>query len=144
MSEEVTEVKDPQGLLKAYEKAKQDLIDLRNEKKELEKQLESVDDDAVNKWKERAVRAEAKANLESQGIKDADRILKYVSLEGVDFDDEGNLTGIDEKLSGIKEDFPELFDTKKRAGRNSADIHADGTAKTEMSPTERQVAQLFG
>lgn len=145
-TEEITsleDIRDPEAFLKAYHKMKEDLKTLRSENKELTQQIESVDDSEVTKWKERAVRAEAKNNLASQGIKDADRILKYVDLNGVDFDEEGSLTGLDDKLSDIKNDFPELFDAKKRAGRNSADIHADTKVETAKSPTDLQVERIF-
>lgn len=137
------EVKDPQGLLKAYRQLQADITELRNEKKELETRLENTDEEAVGKWKQRAIKAEAKVNLEGQGIKNADRILKYMDFEGVDFDDDGKLTGFDDKLNGIKSDFPELFDPKKRAGRQSADIHDGKPAEKKMSGTEAQVARLF-
>lgn len=145
-TEEITsleDIRDPEAFLKAYKKMKEDLVTLRSENKELKTQVDSTDEEAVNKWKERAVKAEARNALSGQGIKDADRILKYVSLEGVDFDEEGNLSGLDDKLDGIKSDFPELFDIKKRAGRNSADIHADTKVERSLSPTERQVAGIF-
>lgn len=138
------EVKDPQGLLKAYRELQADVTALRSEKKELETRLDSADEEAVSKWKQRAIKAEAKVNLEGQGIKNADRILKYVDLEDVDFEEDGSLKGLDTKLEGIKKDFPELFDTKKRAGRSSADIHADNPAETKMSGTEAQVRRIFG
>lgn len=137
------DINDPEAFLRAYRKMKEDLKALRAENKELATQVESTDESAVNKWKERAVKAEAKANLEGQGIKNADRILKYVSLDGVDFDEEGNLSGLDDKLDTIKADFPELFDVKRRAGRNSADIHADTKVDTQKSATESQVDRLF-
>lgn len=144
MTEHVTEeVKDPQGLLKAYRELQQTVVSLRNEKKELETQLENTSEDAVNEWKKRAVKAEAKVALQGQGIKDTDRLMKYLNLDGVDFDDEGNLSGLDEKVSEVKADFPELFDVKKRAGRSSADIHEKQPAKEEKSTTEMQVDSLF-
>lgn len=143
MSEE-EEVKDPQALLKAYRQLQDDITALRTEKKALETQLESADPEAVEKWRQRAVKAEAKVNLEAQGIKNAERILKYMDLKDVEVDDDGNLKGFDDKLKGIKTDFPELFDTKKRAGRNGADIHADSAADVKRTGTEAQVARIFG
>lgn len=138
MSEE--EVKDPQGLLKAYRELQQDVVTLRDENKSLK---DNSSEDAVNTWKTRALKAEARVSLSDQGIKDADRILKYVDLDGVDFDDEGNLTGLDDKLNEIKSDFPELFDVKRRAGRSSADIHEKTPTKEQKSVTENQVDSLF-
>lgn len=144
MSEVVEEeVKDPQGLLKMYRELQEDVKTLRNENKQLTEQLESTDESAVTKWRERAIKAEAKVNLEGQGIKNAERILKYMDFEGVDFDDNGALTGFDDKLQSIKADFPELFDAKKRAGRSSADIHESNPAKKEMTGTDAQVARIF-
>lgn len=142
MSDEV-EIKDPQGLLKAYEQAKADLVSLRNEKKELEKSLEGLSEETVNKWRTRAVKEAARASLERSGLPDAERILKYLNLDDVDFDDKDQLAGIDEKLEEVKADFPELFDTKRRAGRNSADIHASAPAEAKMTGTQAQLARVL-
>lgn len=138
------EVRDPEAVLAELRRAQEDLKTLRAANKALEDQLAGTDEDAVKKWRDRAIKAEAKVNLEAQGIKDAERILKYVDFDGVDFDDNDKLTGLDEKLSGIKADFPELFDTKRRAGRNSADIHEHRPAEKALSGTEAQVARIFG
>lgn len=144
MTEQQTEeVKNPEAVLAELRRAQEDLKTLRAEKKELEARLESTDEEAVSKWKDRAVKAEAKVNLEGQGIKNADRILKYMDLEGVDFDDNGALTGFEDKLTGIKTDFPELFDPKRRAG-GKADIHAKNEVEVPKTSTEAQVARIFG
>lgn len=137
------EIKDPEAFLSAYYKAMDDAKDTREENKSLKAELEGKSDEAVAKWRERALKAEARATLESQGIKNPDRILKYLSLDGVDFDDEGNLTGLDDKVNEVKNDFPELFDVKKRAGRNSADIHENKPSTPEKSLTESQVDSWF-
>lgn len=140
MTDAVEEIKDPEALIKAYNKAKEDLVALRNANKELEKAkrdlaeaLEARSDEQINKWRDRAVKQAAKAALEGEGIKDAERILKYVDLSGVDFDDNDALTGLDDSLSGVKSDFPELFDAKRRAGSQSVDIHASG-GTTKVDP----------
>lgn len=137
------EIKDPAAVLAELRRAQDDLKSLRAENKELNTRLQATDEEAVTKWRTRAIKAEAKVNLEGQGIKEADRILKYIDLEGVDFDDNEKLTGFDDKVKAIKADFPELFDTKKRAGKSSADIHADKVAEHKMTGTEAQVARIF-
>lgn len=137
------EIKDPEAFLSAYYKAMDDAKETREENKRLRAEVEGTSDEEVSKWRERALKAEARSNLEGQGIKDAERILKYVNLEGVDFDEEGNLTGFDDKLESIKSDFPELFDTKRRAGRSSADIHESKPVNSEKSLTESQVESWF-
>lgn len=149
MTDEV-KIEDPQALLKAHDKLKEDIVNLRAELKATEKERdglkelsESLSPENLEKMKTRAIKAELKAQLESDGIKDADRIIKYIDFSGVDYDEDDKIIGADDKLSEIKTDFPELFDIKKRAGRNSADIHADTPANTQKSTTEAQVDSLF-
>lgn len=143
------EIKDPEGLLKAYNKAKEDLVALRAELAEVAKAKDALDAEreqisgAVEKWKKTALDAKALASLQEQGIKDPERILKYVKLDGVDLDDEGNVTGLDDNLKTVKSDFPELFDVKRRAARTSVDIHADRPAEKPKTGTEAQVERLF-
>lgn len=147
MAERITsldEIENPEAFLNAYYKAMDEAKDFREENKRLTAELEDKSDDAADRWKMRALVAEAKVALEEQGVKDADRIVKRLNLENVDFDDDGNLTGFDESVSEFKADFPELFDTKKRAGRNSADIHENKPAQRELSPSEQQAAALYG
>lgn len=134
------EVKDPQAVLAELRRAQEDLRALRAENKELKKQAESTDHEA---WKERAVRAEAKLALADHGIKDADRVMKYLDLNGLDFDEEGNMTGLDEKLEQVKADLPELFDVKRRVG-GKGDIFADSGEGKVPTASERQAAALLG
>ena len=151
------EVKDPEGLLRAYEKAKKDLEFLRGQIKELEGERDALSSEKaaletefagsteeIGKWRDRVLKGEVTKNLEAQGIKNPERVLKYVDLEGVDLDDEKGLVGFDEKLAVVKTDFPELFDVKRRAARTSVDLHADNPTKPELTGTDAQVARLFG
>lgn len=138
------EIKDIQAFYDAHETAKADLVTLRSEKKELEAQVAGSDEEAVNTWKQRALLAEATHSLETQGVKDASRIVKRLDLSNVDFDEDGNLSGFDDAVTEFKADFPELFDPKRRAGRSSIDANADGAIKKELSPSEVQAAQIYG
>lgn len=133
---EVPEIKDPAGLLKAYEQAKADLVSLRNEHKELKTQFESAP--KGEEWKTRAVNAEVKLALNSQGIKDTDRVMKYVNTEGLDFDENGNLTGLNERLNELKKDLPELFDVKRQVG-GKADIFANDATEVKQDPFVAQI-----
>lgn len=137
------EVKDPEAFLEAHYKAFEDLQRLRGELTEATKELdtlkESTSDEAVAKWRDRAIKAAVKNAVEGEGIKGADRILKYLNLEGVDFDENEKLTGLDEKLTEVKTDFPELFDAKRRAGSQSADIHANKDVKVTADPFRESV-----
>lgn len=135
-------VKNPENLLRMYRELQADVTTLRTENKELKNKVEAADEAAVEKWKSRAVKAEAKQRLETEGVRNAERILKYMKLEGIDFDDDDKLSGFDEKFEEVKTDFPELFDKKRRVG-GGADIHADGKVENEKSLTEQQVAGWF-
>lgn len=144
------EVRDPEGLLKAYEQAKKDLVTLREQVKTLESERDEAVKEAaelpaeITKWRDKVLNGEVTKTLEAQGIKNPERVLKYVDLEGVDFDDEKGLVGFDEKLAVVKTDFPELFDVKRRAARTGVDIHADTPAKPALTGTDAQVAHMFG
>lgn len=133
--EETQEVKDPQALLAAYNKAKEDLIALRDKHKELESKLKELNED---KFRLQALAAETKLALHGQGIKDADRLMPYIGTDGLDFDDEGKVTGLTERLAALKKDLPEVFDPKVRAG-GKADIYQDDSATATQDPFRQQI-----
>lgn len=153
MSDRITslsEIQDEKKFLDAYYGLKKDVEDLRSsvkamekEKSELEKQLEGLSEEAVSKFKEKAIRQEIRSKLVEDGVPNPDGVLKYLDLNGVDYDEDDNLTGVDDKLDALKTDLPLLFDKKARAGRSSVDIHADKPAKAEKTTTEAQVDSLF-
>jgi hypothetical protein len=129
MSEE-NEVKDPAGLLAAYEKAKADLVALRNENKALQSQVETLNAD---EFRARALKAETKLALQAQGIKDVDRLMPYIGTEGLDFDADGKVSGLSERMESLRKDLPEVFDPKVRAG-GKADIFANDSVETKQDP----------
>lgn len=150
MPEEVkkeVEIRDPQGLLDAYEKAKSDLVALRARETTLQKEVDDLKEanspEALEKWRDRAIKQSVLAALQGDGVPNPERILKYMKLEGVDYDDKDELTGLDDKLNEVKADFPELFDKKRRAGRQDVNIHGDNPASVSKSTTEAQVDAMF-
>lgn len=149
MSEEVT-IEDPAALLKAHEKLKEDIVNLRANLKSLEKErdelktaAESLSPENMEKMKQRALKAEIKAQLESEGVPNPDGVIKYLDLNGVDYDEEDKIVGVDEKLDALKSDLPLLFDKKARAGRTSVDANASKPAGATKTTTEAQVDSLF-
>jgi len=50
--------------------------------------------------------------LSKHNIANTERILKFVKFEGLTFDDEFNVLGLDDQIKELKSDFPELFDPK--------------------------------
>lgn len=136
----VEEVKDPTAVLAELRRAQEDLKAVRAENRELKKQAENND---PTEWKERAIKAETKLALSATGLKDTDRLLNYVTTDGIEFDEDGNLTGLDEKLTQLKTDLPELFDPKRRVG-GKADIFADDPAEPKTDPLRQQVRAALG
>lgn len=136
-----TVIKDAEAFLAAHEQLKTDIKAVRDENKGLKQAVEATDEEAVSKWKNRSIRAEALAQLQATGVKDAERILKRIDLSKVDFDENDSLTGLDTSIEEFKTDFPELFDAKRRAA--SADIHANGVAEKAMTTSELQAQALM-
>lgn len=135
-------IEDLEAYVAAHEKAKNDLVALRSEKKELEALASAGSEEEVTKWKDRAIKSEARLAIEATGVKDADRVLKRMNLSEVDFDDEGNLTGFNESLEEFKTDFPEIFDPKVRTG-GKLDANATGVVEPKKSVSEMQAEALL-
>lgn len=141
------EVKDPEAVLAELRRAQEDLKTLRakvtaveTERDSLKEQMDSLDPD---KWKSNALDAQVRLALLNQGIKDADRLMPYIGTEGLDLDETGKVTGLDERLGNLKKDLPEVFDPKVRAG-GKADIFASNPANEKIDPFEAQVKRALG
>lgn len=142
-STETESVQNPEAVLAELRRLQEDFKSLKAERDKLVKEAETLRESAKEDvWRLRALAAETKTALNSQGIKDVDRVMKYVNTDGLDFDENGKLTGLDERLAEWKKDLPEIFDAKRRAG-GKGDIFADSPAEAKMSSTEAQVARLF-
>lgn len=150
MSEEVVEIKDPKAVLEALERAKADAKKYREEAEALKGQVDTLtgrvseleENDASKEWKDKYKALEVKQALSAKGVKDADRVLKFMDLSSVDYDDEGKLAGFDDAVNKVKADLPELFDPKKRVG-GAADLFEKGEVKEKLSGTELQVRKLM-
>jgi minor structural protein GP20 len=140
MSEEeletTEEIQDPKAVLAALDRAKKDAEKWR---KEVDALKSTPGED---KFKDRAMKAEIKNTLHDSGVKNVDRILKHMSLDGIDFDDDGNLVGLESKMKELRDDIPELFDVKKRAG--AIDQFKEGAITKEMTASEKQAAYIQG
>lgn len=99
--------------------------------------------EASEKLRTRALTAEAKLRIAALGVKDTERFAKYIDFSKVQIDDEDNITGLDEQIDGLKGDFAEVFDPKRRVG-GRVDAAADTPPATPKTVTEMQVANLFG
>lgn len=136
---EDTEIRDPEAVLAALERAKKDAQKYRQDSEALRKQLSET---KVDKYKERAVKSEAKLALQEKGIKNPDRIIKHMNLADLDFDEDGNLAGLEGRIAELKEDFPELFSKKHQAG--AIDQFSEGVKAKPLTASEIQARQIRG
>lgn len=134
-NEATPEVRDPAGLLAAYDKAKADLVALRNEHKVLQEQVAGMAD---SPYRAQALAAETRLALQAQGVKDVDRLMPYIGIEGLDFDENNKVTGLEERLANLRKDLPEVFDPKVRAG-GKADIFANDAVEVKENPLKAAV-----
>lgn len=146
-TEEVTEEtleEQFEKVKKALERAKSEAKAFRTERDELKTrvtELEARPDTADLETK--LVKFHAEKYLAGIGVKDSERVLKYVSLDDVSIDAEGNLAGFEEKVNSVKADLPELFDAKKRVG-GAGDAFANGEVESRIDPLREAVKQGLG
>ncbi len=130
----------------ALERYKKENQKFREQRDDFKRQLDEgvANDEQLSKFKSRALKAEAKLKLQELGIKDTDRLTKYINFEGVEVNDNDEVEGLDEKIDALKGDFPELFNPKKRVG-GVADAGAGSQeVKKQLSASEIQARQLQG
>jgi predicted nucleic acid-binding Zn-ribbon protein len=140
MSEELQ--KELETVREALKKANAEAKQHREAKEALEKRVGDLEsDDTLAKYRARIVATETKSRLLAEGVKDPDRIVKYIKAEDVKVTDDG-LEGLDDVLGTVKKDFPELFDKKRQVG-GSADAGATGDAP-KRSASELQIARALG
>lgn len=134
------EIRDPKAVLDALDRAKKEAKAFRMEKEELANQLESTST-KLESLKSGLIGQKAAAKLNSLGLANAERILKYVDLAKVELDEDFNLTNFDEQVDTIKADFPELFDPKLRVA-GLADT-AEKKVNVQMSASELQARAIL-
>lgn len=138
MTEENEEVRDAAALLAAYNKLKVEIKELATERDGLKSNLDALKEQIeTDEFRIKALTAEAKLALTEQGIKD-ERALKLVGTEGLDFAEDGSITGLKERVKELSTEWPEIFDAKRRAG-GKADIFANDDANIEGNPLRSAV-----
>lgn len=140
------EIEDPKAVLAALDRAKADAKKYREELAELRTQFddlttardELLEQAKDNKWHDLAKEMMVKASLGAN----ADRLIKFVDLEAITLDDAGEVNGLDEELTKVKTDLPELFDTKRQVG-GAADLYEKGDKPAAPTGSEAQVRRIF-
>ena len=97
--------------------------------------------DKVTRYKTFAVSNAARASLSQAGFKgEMKRYLKLIDMDSVDVDDDGEVSGLEDQIDSLKEDYPELF------GKKVPKVDAAGkpVVVKPKSASEIAAAQLLG
>jgi hypothetical protein len=81
--------------------------------------------------------------LSAEGIKEPRRVLKFLNMTTLQFDENLEVVGFEDQFNQLKEDLPELFDAKVRVG-GQADTAVSTTVNTRISATEMQARKILG
>jgi glutathionylspermidine synthase len=150
---EMTEpIENPEAVLAALERAKSDAKKYRENAEALAAEVTALQtstdemkaviksmEDGGNEWKDKAKALLIKDSLNEAN---ADRVMKFLDVSSIDFDEDGKLTGLDDAIAKVKADLPELFDVKRAVG-GEADQFQKEDVKTNPTGTDIQVARLF-
>ena len=135
-------IDDPKAVLNALDRAKNDAKKFREEKERLESIIEEKQT-TVNKYNSSLLKEKISQQIAKEGIKDPERVLRFIDTESLTLDDELNLVGFEDQLSQLKADLPEIFDPKLRVG-GQADAAIQASVSTQYSATEMQAMKILG
>lgn len=95
-----------------------------------------------DKFKKLFVNTAAKSALTEAGLTTGtDRFLKLIDFSAVEVDDNGNISGLDDQISELKDEFKELL-APKEAPRKPA-VKSDGAGRRETPATPKSSAQIL-
>lgn len=144
MEQENNEVKieDPKAVLDALDRAKSDAKKFREEKERLEIDLDSKDQ-TIAEYSGRLLREKVLQKMTAEGIKNPERLIKFINTSELSFDENLDVVGFDDQFGKLKEDLPEVFDAKLRVG-GQADASMKASVSTQYSATQLQAAKILG
>ena len=142
--QEVNEVtiEDPKAVLSALDRAKSDAKKYREQAEHLENTVNERDS-VIAQYSGRLLNQKLTQKLAAEGINDPDRVLKFINVNNLSFDDDFNLIGFEDQFELLKNDLPEVFDAKLRVG-GQADTAIKASVSTSYSATELQAARILG
>lgn len=136
---------------KALAKIRADLKETRRQlREERQKAKKEEDEDervkAVEaRWKPRVVNSAARAALLEAGGNKPDRLLKLLDHDELDVRENGTVDGLDEEVDRLRDEYPELFTSRRRGTRvETGDRSGGGGKKRELSATEKQARAITG
>lgn len=137
-----TEIKDPQAVLSALDRAKKDAKQFRQEKESLEKQLNDAQT-ISSSLKSKYMNTMINKHLADLGIPNAERLMKYIKSDSLVLTEDLELEGLEDQIESIKKDFPELFDPKLLVGGKVNSAPSNPVDK-RLSASEMQAKLVLG
>lgn len=135
-------INDPKAVLDALDRAKSDAKKLREEKDQLQVDLDSKDQ-AIAEYSGKLLREKVLKKMSDEGIKDPVRLMKFINTTTLSFDDNLEVIGFEDQFNQLKEDLPEIFDPKLRVG-GQADTAVQASVSTKYTATQLQAAKILG
>lgn len=140
-NEEVT-IEDPKAVLSALERAKNDAKRFREEKEKLESDLNNKEA-LISQYSSNLLQEKVKQRLSEEGIKDSSRVLKFMDINSLQFDDNFEVIGFEDQMEKLRNDLPEIFDPKLRVG-GQADAAVQASVSTSYSASQLQAMKILG
>ena len=140
------------ALTRANGDAKRHRLKVRELSKPKEGETDAAQAEAEKRYKPVAIRSAAKAAFLEAGLADASpervkKLLRMVDLDEVDVDADGDVTGLDEQIESVKDDYPELFkpaeQPRKRTTRLDASNRQTGGTDKPRSTGEKIAAAVL-
>jgi hypothetical protein len=137
-----TVIRDQNAVLSALDRAKADAKKFRQEAETLQSEFQGYKEKA-SKLQERLVNENINKQLNGLGIPNAERLLKYIDTSKLDINDELEVAGLQEQITTLKADFPELFDPKVIVG-GKANSGVSNATEVKLSASELQAKMVLG
>ena len=141
-NEEQVTIEDPKAVLSALERAKSDAKKYREQAEQLESALNEKDT-TIAQYSGKLLNQKLTQKLAAEGINDPERVLKFINVNNLSFDEDFNVIGFEDQLEMLKNDLPEVFDAKLRVG-GQADTAVKASVSTTYSATELQAMKILG
>ncbi len=140
-TEEAT-LNDPKAVLAALDRAKADAKKFREQKEQLEVDLNSTNQ-KIAEFSGKLLHEKVLQKISAEGVKEPRRLLKFMDLTKFEFDENLDVVGFEDQFKQLQEDLPEIFDPKLRVG-GQADTAVKATVSTQYTATQLQAAKILG
>ena len=103
---------------------------------------ESTETPADDKFKTLFIQSAAKSALAEAGLtQGTDRLLKLIDLSSVEVDESGTISGLEDQIADLKEDFKDLF-APKQVRKSTGNV--DGSRRVAPSVPKSSAELLAG